>query len=487
MRKRRMITAVAVAMACGAFAGLEADFTKEEGRIRPALHSSGFGPLICGYSRQPIDDIRAMNFKYARTHDWALINANQRVCDWHHIFPLKDLDPTDPKNYVFAPTDYLLKRTREETGLDIFFRLGTSIEHSGPKVHFNAAIPEDFDKVAEVFAGTVRHYNRGWAGGHRWNIRYWEIWNEPDGQNTMWCLPGGDTAAEGQGSPEQEALDRRRRDLFVKFYVKVLKRLKDEFGDEIRVGGPALCAYLEDYFTALLQACKDAGVTPDFISWHSYACGSNRLVDSAEKARRLCDGFGFTGCELIVNEWHYFGENYGWGDLSGSDHSRTSLVWDSPDGHNAIRSACFVLTVLSKIQRSKLDQAYYYGCRHTGSWGYKDEHNRKYKVFHSLKLFGTIVRDYTSFCASTSEGTVTTFAVKDASGEKKGLLVVDYGGTGRVIKLKVAGVPVGAKASCRLLDNAHDLTAHDVKFQDGWLTLEKPDFHSAAFFVEFGL
>ena len=192
-------------------AAVAVNFNAETGRIRPELHSSGFGPQICSCPQENIDAIRAMGFKASRTHDWALINPNERVCDYFHLFPLMHLDAKDPKNYVFGPTDYLLKRTREEVGHDIFYRLGTSIEHSGAKVHFNSLIPEDFDKVAEIFAGTVRHYNCGWADGHRWNIRYWEIWNEPDGFNNMWCLPDGDG---GVGDTE-EARKASGRTLFL--------------------------------------------------------------------------------------------------------------------------------------------------------------------------------------------------------------------------------------------------------------------------------
>ena len=60
---------------------LTADFGSDIGKVRPELHSSGYGPMIEGTSQAVIDDIKSMGFKYARTHDWALINANQRVCD----------------------------------------------------------------------------------------------------------------------------------------------------------------------------------------------------------------------------------------------------------------------------------------------------------------------------------------------------------------------------------------------------------------------
>lgn len=38
----------------------------------------------------------------------------------------------------------------------------------------------DFQKWAVVCEHIVRHYNEGWADGYHLNIKYWEIWNEPD-------------------------------------------------------------------------------------------------------------------------------------------------------------------------------------------------------------------------------------------------------------------------------------------------------------------
>jgi len=463
----------------GAAEPLVVDFGKNVRPLRRALHSSGFGPTICSQTAQDLADVKAMGFLAARTHDWALINPNERVCDYFHLFPLMHADAKDPKNYVFGPTDYLLKRTREETGLDVFFRMGTSIEHSGYKTHFNALIPEDFDKVAEVFAATVRHYNRGWANGYDWGVKYWEIWNEPEGIENMWFpregLPDGDI------SPQRVAARKK----FVDFYVTILKRLKDEFGDTIKVGGPALCQYNPLWSREILQACKDAGVAPDFLSWHGYTRDPSRFVLEAEKARKLCDGFGFTNCELIVNEWHYFGENYDWTDMQRcSDPAVKARIWEGPDSHNGIRSACFTLATLANIQDSKLDQAYFYGCSHTGSWGFKDALQKKYKVFYALKLFGDILKDYTTLCGVASEGTVYAMAVTRPDG-KKGLLVVDYGGTARTLTVPVLGVSADAKPQATLLDDKHDLTPAKAAFAGNVLTLVKPDFHSAAFFVTF--
>ena len=465
-------------------AALAVDFGTETGRIRPALHSSGFGPTICSQTQQDLADVKSMGFAYARTHDWALVNLNQRVCDYFHIFPLMHLDAKDPKNYVFGPTDYLLKRTREEAGLDVFFRLGTSIEHSGERTHFNALIPEDFDKVAEIFAGTVRHYNRGWANGFNWGIRYWEIWNEPEGIENMWFPEEGIAGVTGEAFVAKRAECRAR---FVKFYVTVLKRLKSEFGDEIKVGGPALCSYNTEWLNDILKACKEAGTAPDFISWHGYSNDPMQYFSEAEKGRRLLDGYGFTKCEMIVNEWHYFGYgDYDWTDMQRcSDPKVKARIWTGPRSHNGIHSACFTLSALANLQRSKLSQAYYYGCRHTGSWGFKDEHQNKYKVFYALRLFGDIVRKYPVLCACESKGPVTTLAVKDAAG-RKALLVVDYGGNGYDLGFEVKGVPADAKADCTVLDWTHDLEAHDrVSFRDGKLSIRKNDSFSAAFLVKF--
>ncbi len=473
---------------------LSVDFGKITGRVRRELHSSGFGPQICSCPREYIDDIKSMGFLNSRTHDWALLNSNERVCDNHHIFPLTHLDPKQESSYHFAPTDYLFKRTREETGHGIFFRLGTSIEHSGDKVHFNSLIPDDFDRVAENFAATVRHYNRGWANGHEWNIKYWEIWNEPDGFNNMWCLPDGD---DGIGdTPEAKKTDRaardaKRQELFVKFFVACLKRLKSEFGDSIKVGGPALCWMNEKYFSSILEACRKEGIAPDFISWHHYMENSDDAIDAIAKGRRLCDSFGFKKCELIINEWHYFSySDYDWQKLRSPDPEIIRKVWTGPRSHNGIDSSCFNLSTLSRFQNSALDQGYYYGCRNTGSWGYMDENKQKYKVYHGLRLFGEFVRKYQIKCAGSclnpkGPEIMTAMAARADGGKKMALLVSDYRVRTREITVNVSGVPANAVVSARVHDYTHDIAPADFSFENGRLVLRKADEESAAFLVEF--
>ena len=473
-----------------AAATLAVNFDEEVGKVRPELHSSGFGATISSCPVEKINDIKAMGFYAARTHDWALVNSNQRVLDWHHIFPLADKDAKDPSNYHFAPTDYLLKRTREELGHKVFFRLGTSIEHSGDKIHFNSLIPGDFDKAAEVFAATIRHYNHGWAKGFYWGIKYWEIWNEPDGFNNMWCLPEGDGGDEFRTHEEKEKL---RRELFCEFYVKCIKRIKEEFGDSVKVGGPALCWDNADYFQALFDACKQVGVKPDFISWHHYCEDPQNMLDAISKLRKLCDDNGFKDCELVINEWHYFSySDYDWFKLRSPDPKIIERIWTGPRSHNGIDSSCFNLATIAQFQYSKLTESYYYGCGFR-NWGWMDPQQQKYKVFYGLCMVGDFLKSGCDVLCGVNrykpdapkEGVVTALAAKSKDGKKLALLVSDYRVRKKEIVIEVKGVPADAKVSAEIHDYTRDRAQAEVEFKDGKLTLTKPDEESAAWLVYF--
>ena len=57
-----------------------------------------------------------------------------------------------------------------------------------PRVH--NAPPKDFEKWAHVCLNIVKHYNGGWDNGFHDQIKYWEIWNEPDG-SAFWTGNAG--------------------------------------------------------------------------------------------------------------------------------------------------------------------------------------------------------------------------------------------------------------------------------------------------------
>ena len=133
------------------------DFNTINGKLNPAQHGSNSAPP---YTRRWLfnidEELKSLHFMYSRTHDWALWNPGQRIIDTHFIFPLEHLDPKDPKNYYFRATDEMIRIT-QETGMKVFYRLGTSIEHTSDQApyHNNTLVPEDFDHYAEVLAGIV--------------------------------------------------------------------------------------------------------------------------------------------------------------------------------------------------------------------------------------------------------------------------------------------------------------------------------------------
>ncbi len=455
-------------------ATVTADFTRAIAKFRPALHSSGYAPNFERAHMAVWDDkIKEMNFDYVRSHDLGLINCGCRAFDVQYVFPLMHLDPSKPENYFFATTDFMLD-LQYAIGQKPFYRLGTSIEHTG-LVHFAAEIPKDFDKMAEVFAGIVRHYEKGWGEptGKTRPIKYWEIWNEPDGGNNMWSFNGGVDDRDPVNNRNDE-----RRELFVEFFVKVLKRLKSEFPN-LKVGGPALCSMREDWFRPILKACKKAGVKPDFLSWHYYGNDPDHMFEMVDAADKMCKEEGFDGLEFIINEWHFICKA-GWGR-----NAKTR----APDDVNDINSACYSLTILSRLQTSRYDQAYFYGCRFYGSWGFYNYATQELnKNFYAMKAFGEIKQDSAKICESAStDKDVTAFATKSADGKKAFLLVTDYYGRNMQIPVAVKGVKNAKNVTARVLSFDKNLEPFPVEIKNGTFTLVKPDAYSAAFLVEFEL
>ena len=129
--------------------------------------------------RSNFNNYKAACFPYSRNHDSAVIGiyGGPYSHDVTCIFPDFNADPYDPQAYDFACTDESILISLE-AGTETFFRLGQTIEHQIKK--HGTIPPKDFGKWAIICEHIIRHYNEGWANGYNLNIKYWEIWNEPD-------------------------------------------------------------------------------------------------------------------------------------------------------------------------------------------------------------------------------------------------------------------------------------------------------------------
>ena len=240
-----------------------------------------------GYRRARIDLVRTHDgygpgdidakFETAEAPGGALISAKRDVFT---IFPDPAADPDNPASYRFGPTDKLITSI-EKIGAQVIFRLGRS-EGADPTP------PPDFDRYAAIAKHIVLHYNRGWANGYHYGIRYWEIWNEPDLGKLFWS------------GTEQQYFD---------LYSKLARAVKAADSHAL-VGGPAIAKPNDDspYRDPLMRQARSANVPLDFYSWHWYATDSNDPRDFtriADDLRKRLDRYGLPQTQSFLTEWNY--------------------------------------------------------------------------------------------------------------------------------------------------------------------------------------
>lgn len=391
------------------------DFSRETERIRP-LYGVNFGPKITNQANHDMNAAyRKLGASSMRTHDVPLSEPGSRLVDTIFVFPLEHADPSDPANYFFDQTDYYFSNTMEQ-GPEVYYRLGVSIDHAKRK--FTAHMPKDFHHFAEVCAGIVRHYNHGWADGHHWNIRYWEIWNEPE-MSSMW-----------DGTFED----------YMEMFIIVCKRLKEEF-PEIKVGGFGAVGLTIPKFRQLAKKCREHGVKPDFVSWHHYSSNLEAMCFQPYAARFMADAVGLEQAELHLTEWHYVnisGGAAGYKDMGGVD------------------SAAFTASTIAAWQDSPMDLSHYYTAGF-GSWGIFDYYCEPKKVYYALCSCGLFQTRYRQRVHTVQgpEGT-RLLAAKDAEGNKLILYSCFKLETGKV-RLDIAGIPDAAPVRVSVLDERHSM------------------------------
>ena len=264
------------------------------GGMKPmqAVNNGPVGVIIPSQNRNNFEEYKAARIPFARNHDaseW-IDYGGEFAVDVYNLFPNFDADPTDPANYEFDVTDALVKFT-QDTGTEVYYRLGSRIEHQAKK--FRTVMPKDFQKWAVVCEHVIRHYNEGWANGFHYNLRYWEIWNEPD------------IDADGVPAEKKRTWSGTAQEYY-EFYATVATHLKSRF-PHLRIGGPGLAgntgAWLDGFLSRLT---RDGERVPlDFFSWHWYGTDPAKMTARAHTVREKLDAAGYIETESHLNEWNY--------------------------------------------------------------------------------------------------------------------------------------------------------------------------------------
>lgn len=396
---------------------IRVDASKSLGKVQP-LHGVNGGPLAMSRILDLSDRFREFRPPLVRLHDCRWPNPD--IVDMHVVFPDPKADPEKAESYDFARTDEYLAAIAD-VGSGIVYRLGESIEHGKIRKHVHP--PRDPAKWAAACVGIIKHCNEGWANGTKLNIRYWEIWNEPDNRPAMWS-----------GTDED----------YFALYAASARAIKKRFPD-LKIGGPGLgnSGNLKDgrlepspFFRKFLDFCRRESLPLDFFSWHAYGSDPRELAQRAKEVRRILDDSGFSNSESHLNEWNYLPDNSWHGMLDKDPLKRRR--WHEQLGGPA--GAAFTASVLTLLQDSQVDAANYFSAEPQGM-GLFDAHGVPKKTFHAMRLFHQTASASERLDASSPLPGVTVLATRNKQADEVQLLMSRWSGKGGKATLHFAGLP----------------------------------------------
>ena len=422
------------------------NYTKETGKIK-VMHAVNNGPVVAGKDQTRGNELsyQAARIPYARVHDAAFHAGygGEHTVDVHAIFPNFDADVNDPASYDFACTDHYMKQIIEY-GAEPFYRLGSKIEHGVKK--YGTIMPKDFQKWAEICEHIIRHYNEGWADGFHFNIKYWEIWNEPD------LDPDDSTNKRCWSGTEVD---------FANFYVIAAKHLKSCFPN-LKIGGPASAgdeAWMERF---LQRITKVSDVPVDFFSWHWYWTEPSDVSIKATRIRKLLQKYGYGDAESILNEWNYV-------------RCWTKEFVYSIKQIIGMKGAAFTSAVMCRLQNNPdVDMLMYYDARPTAFNGLWDMYTySELKGYYAFYTFANLY-DLGTQVAHTSDDE-TVYVVAARNGNKAGAVVTYYtendNENSKIVEINVEGVDMSNAKIYRVDENDMYSPYRRTSFVDGKLTI----------------
>lgn len=395
-------------------------------------------------STDNFDLFKAGCFPYARTHDSTAGDyGGDHNVDITGVFPDFDADVNDPKSYDFVYTDAFVKNI-QDAGTKVFYRLGQTIENGIKK--YNVFPPKDYQKWAEICEHIIRHYTEGWADGFKYDIEYWEIWNEPDLDSNTEAWK---TMPRTWGGSEED---------FFEFFKVAFTHLKKCFPN-LKIGGPA-CASHDDWADRFLGYCEKNGVKLDFFSWHAYRNRPESILHRGERIEKMLVKHGFQSVESICNEWNYV---KGW---------NTEFQY-SINQMNSIKGAAFVGATLALCQSGPVDMLMYYDARYNTVFnGLFDFYSQETKApYYALYGWHKMLQLGTQVEASSTDSDVYVSAAKGKDG-RLGIYIARYNDDDNVtskktVKINVEGLAKDAEILGHVTDPYNKFTEIVLEVQDG--------------------
>lgn len=406
------------------------DLSQITGKIKPmhGVNNAPFGSPQTGLNtKQGFADA---GFPVIRNNDAAqcLFYVGEHSNDILNIFTDFDADETDPANYDFFYTDKYLRDTYA-CGGKLLYRLGSKIEAFEKK--YQTIPPKDYHKYARICERVMSHYLEGWADGFRYDVPYWEIWNEADnykanGSNHYW-----------QGTIEQ----------FHEFYEVMAKHLKARFPNQ-KIGGPAYTAGIRkgDYIEAFLAYGQAHDVPLDFFSFHNYGTDPYSYVDDVNFVRGLLDKYGYADTEIVIDEWNY---------IRGKKPEEMCYSYDTMPNE---KGAAFCAAAMLAVQKTELAAFCYYDARPDCSYNglFTPYTFRRTKTYYSFWQFNKLYKLEREVYSDTD---CRELFVGAAAGDNEACVQLAYyadaGLEPELVEVSLKGLQGDTEVTCMLIDSQY--------------------------------
>ena len=305
-------------------------------------------------------------------------------------------------------------------GADIIFRLGESADPFPKKLYTRT--PEDLQKWASVCEHIVMHYNEGFAGGYKMNLKQFEIFG------------GADDPRVFSGGPEE----------FFELYRVVANRLKERF-PRIKVGGYGSGGFYsfnrlnsteeQKTFVPYLRAFLRYISTPetkaplDFLTWYCYPTTPEELALHARYARSILEECGHKRVRsyLVGYNTHAY---------------QTDDITEKPYYAAELASA------IISLSRTDVDLAVFADPPLSASFGrtfLTGGAAENCPVYHTLLMYGELYKlGYAAETVGDSRSEIYILAA--TSGERHALMIVTRQYSGN-LEVKLSGT---VAASCRI-------------------------------------